>query len=216
MAADELPETIIRRHHAWTGVPHTALCVEPRDGKLYVFMPLMSALAHFAELLAAVEATAAELSIPVLIEGYDPPRDPALRIAQGHAGSRCHRGQHPPGLVAGRSWSRTSSRCTRRRAVHVSAPRSSCSTAGTPARVAGTTSRSAAPTPQDSPFLRRPHLLRSFITYWQHHPSLSYLFSGMFVGANVAGTADRRARQPRPARARTELRGDRAAASRRG
>ena len=79
MAADDRPETIIRRHHAWTGVPHTALCVEPRDGKLYVFMPLLNSLSHFAELLAAVEATAAELSIPVLIEGYDPPRDPALR-----------------------------------------------------------------------------------------------------------------------------------------
>ncbi|MDO9478730.1 MAG: transglutaminase family protein, partial [Pseudohongiella sp.] len=56
----------------------TALCLQARDGKLFVFMPPLPMLEDYLALLAAVEQTAAELKLPVCIEGYAPPSDPRI------------------------------------------------------------------------------------------------------------------------------------------
>ena len=56
-------------------VPHTALSIEARDGYLHVFMPPLSYLEHYLELISAIELTAEKTKTPVRIEGYPPPRD---------------------------------------------------------------------------------------------------------------------------------------------
>ncbi len=84
-------------------IARTALCVEVRSGVLYVFMPPLAQLGDYLDLLAAVEATAGDLEMKLVLEGYPPPRDPRLTHAAGHAGSGRHRGQHPPGARLGRT-----------------------------------------------------------------------------------------------------------------
>src|SRR5262249_35724243 len=59
-------------------ISRTAMCAEARNGVLYIFMPPAGRLEDYLELVTAVEATAANLSQPVVMEGYEPPRDPRL------------------------------------------------------------------------------------------------------------------------------------------
>jgi uncharacterized protein (DUF2126 family) len=162
-------------------VIHTALCVQPREGHLFIFMPPVDKLEHYLDLLASLEHTAAALRMPILIEGYPPPSDWRLqKLAVTPDPGVIEVNVHPA-----HDWEELAQTT---QILYEEARQSRLATekfmldgrhtgtgGGNHVTVGGAT-------PADSPFLRRPDLLRSLVTYWQHHPSLSYLFSGMFIG----------------------------------
>jgi len=174
---DVAPALVVEREHA----PPTALCVEVRDGRLHVFLPPVSHLEHAVDLLAAVEVAVAAQGLAVLMEGYPPPADPRLRqLVVGPDPGVIEVNMHPAG-----SWPELVDIVT---GLYEDARRTRLGTEkfaldGTHTGTGGGNHLTlGGPTPADSPLLRRPDLLRSLVTYWQHHPSLSYLFSGRFIG----------------------------------
>ena len=163
------------------GVIGTALCIEPRDGKLFVFMPPLARLESYLELLASVEHTAAELNLPVCIEGYAPPSDNRIEKFMitpdpGVIEVNIMPAASWPELVRNTETLYEEARLTRLGTEKFMLDGRHTGTGG------GNHVTLGGRTPAESPFLRRPDLLASMLTFWQHHPSLSYLFSGMFIG----------------------------------
>ncbi len=155
----------------------TVLCVEHRDSRLHVFMPSLPDFAPYRQLLDAVAQTAETLRLPVVLDGAAPPTDPSLHALTVAPESGVLKLTLPPA----ESWDALHSRTT---ALYAAAHRAGLHAEKfmTDGRHTGTGGGNriviGGPTPEESPLLRRPDLLRSLITYWQHHPSLSYLFSG--------------------------------------
>ncbi len=159
----------------------TALCIEAREGIIYIFLPPMDYLEHYLDMVASIEATAEKLQIPVRIEGYEPPRDYRMeRLVVSPDPGVIEVNIHPS-----KTW---------KELVHnidTLYDQAFLSRLGTEkfmldGRHTGTGGGNhitiGGATPSDSPLLRRPDVLRSLITYWQHHPGLSYLFSSAFIG----------------------------------
>lgn len=165
------PEAVIR----------TALCVEPRDGRLYVFLPPLERLEDYLDLVATVESTASDLELPVVLEGYLPPEDDRIEQLKvtpdpGVIEVNVHPARSWPELVNNTTALYEEARQARLGTEKFDLDGHHTGTGGGNHVVLG------GKTPSDSPFLRRPDLLRSMLGYWQNHPSLSYLFSGRFVG----------------------------------
>ena len=162
-------------------IVRTAMCFEPRDGQLHIFMPPVNSMEDYLDLLTAVEQTAEELDTPIVVEGYLPPNDYRLNQLKVTP---------DPGVVEvniqpAASWRESVSithgvyedaRLSRLGTEKFDQDGTHTGTGGGNHVVMG------GRTPSDSPFLRRPHLLRSLVAYWLNHPSLSYLFSGRFIG----------------------------------
>jgi uncharacterized protein (DUF2126 family)/transglutaminase-like putative cysteine protease len=181
LAADARPEVIRGRYPRGAGVPHTALCLESRHGRLHVFMPPLNLLEHYALLLSRVEETARELELPVIIEGYPPPDSPWLKSLKvtpdpGVIEVNIHPAAHWEELERNTVTLYEEARLARLGTEKFMLDGRHGGTGG------GNHVTLGGPTPADSPFLRRPDVLRSLLTFWQHHPSLSYLFSGLFIG----------------------------------
>jgi uncharacterized protein (DUF2126 family)/transglutaminase-like putative cysteine protease len=178
-----LPQTtkkpVAQQSASW--ITRTALSAEPRDGRLHLFMPPVAALEDYLELVAAIEATAQAQKLPVILEGYEPPRDPRMKLL---------RVTPDPGVIEvnvhpAADWAELSEQTqflynaaheTRLSSEKFAVDGKHQGTGGGNHFVLG------GETPKDSPFLRRPDVLASMIAYWHNHPSLSYLFSGQFIG----------------------------------
>jgi uncharacterized protein (DUF2126 family)/transglutaminase-like putative cysteine protease len=159
----------------------TAICVEPRNGHLHIFLPPMEQLQHWLDMLQLVEATAKELNLPIVLEGYPAPLDTRLKRFSvtpdpGVIEVNIHPSSDWQTLVNNTQILYQEAREARLGTEKFMLDGRHTGTGG------GNHITLGGITPGDSPMLRKPQVLASLVRYWQNHPALSYLFSGMFIG----------------------------------
>ncbi len=181
VALEAPPASPIAQSEIVAGAVRTALAVEVREGRLNVFMPPLADAEDYAAMVAAIEEAARGTGVELHVEGYSPPHDPRFNVIKVTP---------DPGVIEvnvhpAMSWDEAVSITT---GLYEEAHTCRLGTEKfmLDGRHAGTGGGNhivlGGATPGDSPFLRRPDLLASIVTYWQNHPSLSYLFSGLFIG----------------------------------
>ncbi|MCY4043959.1 MAG: transglutaminase family protein, partial [Cellvibrionales bacterium] len=151
------------------------------DNKLTIFIPPLDNVEQFIQVIAAIEITASTLHLPIVLEGYECPTDPRINKLfitpdPGVIEVNIHPAENFEQIEATTTALYQEAREARLATEKFMLDGRHTGTGG------GNHITLGAKTPKDSPILRRPDLLRSLVTYWQHHPSLSYLFSGMFIG----------------------------------
>jgi uncharacterized protein (DUF2126 family)/transglutaminase-like putative cysteine protease len=174
------PARPIAPHEPGIGL-RTALAIEPRDGDLWVFVPPVPRFDDFCALVRAIDRARAATNVEVHLEGYGPPPSPELYrfavtpdpgvlevnlppTATAREAAELHHVVFDAALASGLSAER-----------YLLDGRAAGSGGGNHITIGGST-------PVASPWLQRPGLLASLLAFAQHHPSLSYMFSGLFVG----------------------------------